>query len=148
MDDKKRLTDADYKRTNGLAVWAVSTQGDVEGKSPDIQLGTYVGYIEDIALLLSHKRELIFELKEELDVSRMSNKVRVSFAELINTTGEPDRRADFVTHLLGDRGKAKAGKSTYYGSAEIIFEESNIQAIVKKQALAKLTAAEREALGL
>ena len=143
-----------YKKAYGT--WTVTTEGDCEGRSVT-QLGTFEGYIDEIAFALAGKcyYSLQFRAAQDLaEVAKQGTKVSVSLDIDSGTWDMSNKdRAEFFRRTLAGRNvSVKEGQ--YYASVilvdgsspeEIARKENELK---KKQALAKLTEEERKLLGL
>jgi hypothetical protein len=131
--------------------WNVTTEGDVEGRST-INLGTYTGFVDEIALHLAdecyyslrfEKVETFKEFKPKMD------QVSVSFD--INSGSwdmKPKERAEAARELLKNRPVTiKDGQ--YYASfviSGVMTDEDKLR-VKRDKILSKLSVEEREILG-
>ena len=156
---KEGVTNMNTKSKNQYdqpeAFWEVTTEGDCEGRSVR-NLGVHFGFLDDIAFALADKcyYSLRFKLVEPFDVSvPTATKVNISL-DIDSGTWDmsASRRQQFFANLLNGRDVAvKEGQS--YASVELIKGKTELErkeyekAMLKKQALAKLSPEERELLG-
>lgn len=143
-----------YKQAYGT--WTVTTEGDCEGRSTT-QLGTFEGYLDEIALALAGKcyYSLNFRAAKDLaEVSKPGTKVNVQLDIDSGTWDMSGKdRVEFVRRMLAGRNvSVKEGQ--YYASVTLIDGSSPEEIarketeLKKKQALAKLSEEERKLLGL
>jgi hypothetical protein len=136
--------------------WKVTTEGDCEGRSTT-QLGTYEGYLDDIAFALGNKAMygLRFTL---LDPSALKNQHAKSTRVQVSLdieTGTWDMKGKerveyFRQMLMGRDVYIKEGQ--YYASVELIkgidpeAQEAARQELLRQTARSKLTEEELKAL--
>lgn len=138
--------------------WTVTTEGDCEGRSTR-DLGTHTGYLDDIAFALADKAYYGLQFKL-VDLNQMKTKpktgtkVQVSFdASTLSGALPNGERVQFFERILKGRS-VRVSPGTYFGCVELVDGNSpEAQAAARKQvlknaALAKLSADEREALGM
>lgn len=142
-----------YKKPYGM--WTVTTEGDCEGRTVR-QLGTFEGFIDEIAFALAGKcyYSLRFSSAKELPNAAQGTAVNISL-DIDSGTWDMNskERAEFFRRMLAGRNvSVKEGQ--YYASIilvdgsspeEILRKENELK---KKQALAKLSEEERKLLGL
>jgi hypothetical protein len=139
-----------YKTAFGT--WSVSTEGDEEGRT-ERQLGTFTGYIDEIALALADKAfyELKFKSAIPLDNTKPTkSNVNVQLDIESGTWDmDADDRREFASRLLAGR-PVTVTESNYYGCFMIRAKnEADVQKqILREQALNKLSAGEKAALGI
>lgn len=143
----------DYTGSQGF--WKVTTEGDCEGRTTR-DLGVHFGHLDDIAFALADKcyYSLCFKLVDpmKLDVPTKS-KVNVVL-DIDSGTWDmtPSSRVAFVENMLKDRD-VSVKASNYFASVELAMgktaeqQKAREKEMLKKQALAKLSEAERSALG-
>lgn len=128
----------------------VTTEGDCEGKSTR-DLGTYTGYIDEIAFALADKcyYSLQFSLvhPEALDMTPKCNTVSVTLNIDSGTWDmKPEERVEYFSELLKDRD-VEILPSTSYASCVITTHKETIEE-KRKKVLNKLSLEERRLLGL
>ena len=145
--DKKLSTDY----SNPYGTWIVTTEGDVEGRSVK-QLGTFTGFIDEIALYLANKcfyslnfskTEMVKEFKPTKD------EVHVSFDIQSGTWDmNSSQRANVAREIFKNR-PVTIREGQYYASFVISgkMSEEDILAIEREKILSKLSKKERETLG-
>ena len=141
--------------TSAQGFWKVTTEGDCEGKSIR-DLGVHYGYLDDIAFALADKcyYSLCFKLVDPmtLDVPT-KNKVNIVL-DIDSGTWDmaSSSRVAFVENMLKDRD-VSVKASNYFASVELAMgktieqQKAREKEMLKKQALSKLSEAERSALG-
>lgn len=140
---------------NAYGLWRVTTEGDCEGRSVR-DLGVHSGYLDEIAFALADKcyYSLCFKLVEplQLDVPQRS-KVNIMLDIDSGTWDmQGSQRINFVANLLKDRD-VSVNPCSYYASVELVMGKTAEQQkqreieMLRKQALSKLSDAERKALG-
>lgn len=136
------MFDTDYSNPYGL--WEVTTEGDEEGKSPPNYLGTFVGYLDEIAFALSKQAmyTLIFKKisGETPALTSIQEKVCVGIS------GQPDA-LPFLTCMLDGRPDV-VPRSNYRNHIFIEMSGERLNSAKKQAALAKLTKEEQKLLGL
>ena len=148
------MTRTNYDKAE--AFWKVTTEGDCEGRTTR-DLGVHFGFLDDIAFALADKcyYSLCFKLIDpmQMDVPK-KNKVNISL-DIDSGTWDmsSEARVAFVSKLLKDRD-TMVKDCNYYASVEISMgktiqqQKEREKEMLRKQALAKLSETEREALGL
>lgn len=132
-----------YKNIYGT--WNVTTENDVEGKSIK-NLGTFTGYVDEIALHLADKCVYSLTFKKVQPVSEYIPKKRDVHVQFDIDSGTWDNLdINEIRNIFNDR-PVSIEKSNYYASFIIISHK--IPENVKQNALNKLTEEEKEALGL
>lgn len=134
------------KYTN-YGTFEVTTEGDCEGRTI-INLGTYTGYIDDIAFALADKcfYSLRFTLVQPLDMTPKCDKVNISLnidSGIWNM--KPGERIAYFRELLKDRDVEVV--SSEFGGCVITTCKETVKE-KKEKALSKLTYEERNLLGL
>lgn len=138
------------KNLPAYGIWTVTTEGDCEGRSVT-SLGTYEGFIDEIALKLAGRAYygLRFNPAKQIEKeARPGTSVQLSLG--IDTG--PDRVAYFKKMLAGRNVSVSEGK--YYACVKITDgdspeeQERRANELKREQALAKLSAEERKLLGL
>lgn len=145
-----------YLDSKGYGIWEVTTEGDCEGRSVK-RLGRFEGYMDDIALALAPQTyyTLKFKLISPEDI-KLPPKVRSSVmisleydAGIGGMTG--DEQLAFVSKILAER-PVTVRRGTYGieindgTSPEEIARKT--KEAKKAEVLSKLSAEERELLGL
>ena len=142
------MFDTDYSNPYGL--WEVTTEGDCEGKST-IHLGTFIGYLDEIATALSGAAFYTLTFKK---IS--GEKAPVSYPSVkdvhVNLSGGPaisddSKRLALFRQMLEKR-PVKVEPSNYWHSVRIDIPDERLNELRRQAALAKLTKEERELLGL
>lgn len=144
------------KYDNAYGIWTVTTEGDVEGRTTN-HLGTFEGYLDEIAFKLAGKSYygLRFAPADDLAlISRPGTKVQVSL-DIDSGTWDMkgEQRVNFFKKLLAGR-KVSVAPGQYYACVELIDGDSpeeiarREKELKKQKALAKLSAEDRELLGL
>ena len=129
------------KKSDLYGTWRVRTEGDVEGRTI-ADLGTFTGFVDEIALYLSNKCYYSLEFKKCEDIKQFNPTgldVSVRISDL-------DSWRD-AKELFSER-PVEIGKSNYYESFKIKLPYEKEVSFVKERALSKLTEDEKEALGL
>jgi len=138
------------KFTSVSGIWKVTTPGDCEGRTI-IDLGTYTGNIDEIALHLADKgTDLTFtpiDPEKWNDRTPVRKTVHVSMSNLVNSDyGNKSKFMPQIRELFKDR-PVKIGESNYYGSFTITTDNETIDD-KRNKLLAKLTLEEKRLLGL
>ena len=141
---------APYDKVYGL--WKVTTEGDCEGRSSR-DLGTYEGYIDEIAFSLADKcyYSLNFravsphEHKPDMTPKRKTVDIQLDIGSG-TWDMESKNRAIAVSGLMRDRPVA-VSESTFYGCVRLTTNKKTEEE-KKAEALAKLSPEERRLLGL
>lgn len=137
---------APYNKAYGF--WRVTTEGDCEGRSVR-HLGTYEGYIDEIAFALADKccYCLNFEAINPLDMTPKSKTVDIQLNVGSGTWDmDTDTRVAEVGSLMENR-PVSVIKSNYYGCVRLITNKKTTED-KRAEALAKLSVEERRLLGL
>lgn len=136
--------------------WAVTTEGDVEGRSV-VHLGTHEGFIDEIAFALGDKcyYSLRFKPVEALNlIKKKATRVNVSL-DIDSGTWDMkpvERVEEFKKWLAGRDVTILPG--AYYASVELIAGNdpqaiaSGEKELKRQTAIDKLTPEERELLGI
>lgn len=144
------------KYSTAEALWKVTTEGDVEGRSVK-DLGVHYGFIDDIAFALADQcyYSLCFKWVQSANLGApKANKINVTLdidSETWNMNHE--QRQLFMEKLLGDRDVA-VEQGQYYASVQLVMGKSEMlrkqreQEMIRQQALSKLTEEEKTLLGL
>lgn len=137
-----------YKNVYGT--WSVTTEGDVEGRTT-INLGTYKGYVDEIALHLADKcyYSLCFKkMSEEVEYVPKATSVNVMF-DIESGTWEGFTKGEtglgILSNCFEDR-PVVISQSNYFASFTIT--SKNAKEIQREMILSKLTPEERKILGL
>ena len=135
---------------NPFGTWVVTTEGDVEGRTVN-HLGTFTGYIDEIALSLADKcyYSLKFEAIKPVTSFEPTGKSTVIALNIDSETWDmPSKeRAVFFRKLLQDR-PVIVEENGQFASVGISLSAKPAQEFSRKKALSKLTPEERELLGL
>ncbi len=136
--------------------WHVTTEGDVEGRSTN-DLGVHDGHIDDIAFRLAGRAgySLHFSAAEELPEPSSAKEVTISFGSGFRNVSSLStlERGNFAYDLFKGR-PVRVKDSSFYGSVTLVRGKSDAEAdaeikeVLKRQALSKLSEAEKKALGL
>ena len=131
--------------TSPYGVWRVTTEGDIEGRTTK-ELGTHEGYVDEIALALADKRgswSLNFQLVEPMPRPYEPKKSEIT----INLHPESGIKTyeQFQDFFAGR--PIELVRSRQHNSV-VIKTNQTIKADLIKQAKAKLTQAEMDALGI
>lgn len=138
--------------------WTVTTEGDCEGRSTR-NLGTHTGYLDDIAFALAD--QAYYGLRfDAVDPARLKGRPKTGTKVQVSLdikTGSWDmdgkQRVKFFQGIL-KRRNVHVKEGQYYACVELIdgsSKEAQAAArkeVMKNSALSKLSAEEREALGL
>lgn len=145
---KKSLTPA---YSNPYGTWKVTTEGDVEGRSISY-LGTFTGFIDEIALHLADKcfYSLRFEKTETVkEYKPKADSVNVS---LDIDSGTWDMNSKEIMEVMKEVFKnrpVQIKESNYYTSfviSGVMTEEDKLE-VQREKILSKLSKEEREVLG-
>ena len=134
---------------NPYGCWTVTTEADVEGKSSKI-LGTFIGYVDDIAFSLANKCFYSLEFRPYIpkDYVPKSKCVHINFGIDSGTWDmSKEERVEFFKKVFKDRD-VQIREGSYYASVELVNNTSNQRNLLIESALAKLTSEEKKALGL
>lgn len=142
--------------TNPYGVWSVTTEGDCEGKTTR-ELGTYEGYIDEIAFDLAGHcyYSLHFKKAKNLQsIKKPGTSVSIQLCIDSNTWDlSGSERIEFFERLFKDRD-VTVKHSNYFAAIMIYAGKTEEQMRQKEntlkiqQALQKLTEEERKLLGL
>lgn len=143
------MSNAAYNNPYGC--WTVTTEADCEGKSSK-NLGTFIGYVDDIAFSLADKCFYSLEFKpyclKDKDYVPKSKRVHINFGIDSKTWDMPkEERVEFFKKVFKDRD-VQVKEGSYYATVELVKTTSDPRDLLRKSALAKLTNEEKEALGL
>jgi hypothetical protein len=137
------------KNTDNLyGIWVVTTEGDCEGKSTKT-LGCYRGFVDEIAFRLADKAYYALTFTESDELPLHPTKPDVEVCVYLR-----NRRSSDVTPSHFQNRPVRASVSNHYGCITLKIggnskEYDDVKnAIVKRQALSKLTESEIKALGL
>lgn len=143
------------KYKNPYGTWIVTTEGDCEGKTVK-DLGTYVGYIDEIAFGLANECTYTLEFSPVI----WSKVLPKSIAKSVNITfgidsgtwpidSSREERLKFFREVFKNRD-VDVEDCNYYASVTLTrhVDEKEIEEEVKRNALAKLTDEEKRLLGL
>jgi len=140
------------KYNNPYGTWDVRTEGDVEGRTIN-HLGTYTGYIDEIALHLADKcfYSLIFKNVEPVQEYKPTSDSVNIFLDINSGTWPMvgEQRLKYFEELFKNRN-VNVVESNYYASVKIEAKKTQeeIKAEKKQKALDKLSEEEKELLGL
>lgn len=139
-------------KLSAFGKWSITTEGDVEGRTIR-DLGVYEGFIDEIALRLGDEAyySLRFSPFKEKPQPPLSEKCTSVSVTLDIDTGTwdmkgPQRVAYFRDLLAGRPVIVKEG--AYYASVVLSVPSEEAVKIRRERALAKLTAEEKELLGV
>ena len=136
--------------SNAYGTWKVTTERDCEGRSMR-DLGTYTGYIDEIAFALADKccYSLCFKaiVPKSLDITPKHKSVVITL-DIDSGTWDMrrDERVKAIGNLLRDRD-VHVEDSPGYASVKLITGKKTVEE-KRADALAKLTEEERKLLGL
>lgn len=135
---------------SNYGTFKVTTEGDCEGKSVR-HLGTFTGYIDEIAFALADKcyYSLRFSLvnPKDLDMTPKRDTVNVSLDIDSGTWNmKPDVRVEYFRELLKDRDVGVL-PGISYASCVLTTHKETIEE-KREKVLNKLTSEERKLLGL
>ena len=134
----------DYKDLFGN--WEVTTEGDVEGKTTK-QLGTYLGFVDVIALHLADKCHYSLRFKKIKEIGNYKpsrESVSVSF-DTESGTWEDKKYEEIMTDVFKDR-PVVIKKGDFYASFNIQLKDN--EKYLREKALSKLTQEDKRILGL
>lgn len=107
-------------------IWKVTTEGDCEGRSTS-HLGTFEGFIDEIALALADKCCYSLTFKwidpKEIDMSPKKDEVHIQL-DIDSGTWDmtKEKRNSYIVNMLsraGRSGKVNVVDSNYYASAKL-----------------------------
>lgn len=136
---------------NAYGKWHVTTEGDCEGRTTK-DLGVHEGFLDDIAFALGGEAfyGLRFSTAKELPPPNKRFPVTSTHVSLdidSDTWGMPSKaRVEYFKKLLLGR-KTIVRDSNFYASVVLVLNEVEAKEVIKRGALAKLTAEEQKALG-
>ena len=137
-----------YKSPYGF--WQVTTEGDCEGKSVR-NLGIHEGYIDDIAFALADKQYYSLQFStvdpHEMDMTPKRNEVSVSLDINSETWNMKDNELVHFWQSMMKNRDVNVRKGMGHNVVILTSGRRTVEDI-RKEALAKLTAEERLALGL
>lgn len=142
------MTNAEnYK--NPYGTWKVTTEGDCEGRTVT-DLGTYTGFIDEIAFALGRKCYYVLNFKavslSTPKLTPLTSKVNIQLDVGSGTWDIGDtKRVAFAKELFKGRD-VKVTPCNYYATFTI--EAGNAEQTKRANALSKLTPEERSLLGL
>jgi hypothetical protein len=134
---------------NVFGIWTVTTEGDVEGKSIKY-LGTYTGYVDEIALHLADKCYYSLTFKKIESVKKFipkSDSVNVKFDINSGTWSSVHTSHGLaeIRNIFADR-PVSIKKGRYYAS--FLIKSNNADDIKRQKALSKLSDEEKRLLNL
>jgi len=137
------------KKNEIYGTWEVYTEGtDVLDK---VLIGTYTGYVDEIALSLADKSNYILEFKKVKDAGvykPISEKVVIKFADSNIVNGDLyESYFEQLEELFNDR-PVKIELNGVSNTFSVIADESMRNEIIRNKALSKLTDEEKEVLGI
>lgn len=131
----------DPRYQNPYGNWNVTTEGDVEGRSTK-QLGTFKGYVDDIAFALSNqcfyslKFSLVPELEEIKQVAPSQKEVSIQFDIESGTWDmKPEERVKFFQNVFSNRNGVYVSIGHSYASATISNDKIKTQQELQHAAL-------------
>lgn len=139
------------KYQNPYGVWRVTTEGDVEGKTT-INLGTFEGFIDEIALALADKvyYTLCFHASEKLDnkpkAASVSVQLDIDSGTWSNDMSSEDRVRE-MKMIFKDR-PVNILEDNFFSSFKIISKTITNEDFERQAILEKLTDREKQILGL
>lgn len=135
----------EYK--NLFGTWSVTTEGDVEGRSVK-QLGTYIGYVDEIALHLADKCYYSLEFTKEKTVTKYTPK-RKSVSVRFNIESKTWNKGSLKPIQEAFRGRpVNISDSNYYSAFLITTDNFDEEQVKKAKALEKLSDEEKKLLNL
>lgn len=139
-----------------FGTWKVTTEGDVEGKTTQ-DLGTYTGYIDEIALWLADRCYYSLQFQtvkpESVRIGAPTRKqVNISLGIDSGTWHmTPEERTQAISKIMMDNERpVSVKKSNYYASVTLTTDQRTLEERKKdarEAVLAKMTPEERELLG-
>ncbi len=145
------MEDSSKNYLNVYGTWNVTTEGDCEGKSTS-HLGTYTGFLDEIALHLADKcyYSLQFDAAERVvDFKPTKKSVHISFGISSKTWDMGgETRVAYFRRIFKDRPNIEVKDGQFYASVEISNRTVVSEIEKKERALAKLSDEEKKLLGL
>ena len=143
------MLESAYKNCYGL--WKVTTEGDCEGRSVR-DLGTYEGYIDEIAFALADKcyYELTFHAVKKpskLDMTPKAKEVKIQLDIDSGSWDLTQTQCLNETRKLFENRPVRVTEAHGWGVVTLKTELKTIEE-KRQEALAKLTDEERQLLGL
>lgn len=142
---------------NAYGNWTVTTEGDCEGRTTR-NLGTYIGFVDEIAFHLADQSYYSLTFKRNPDQNEVrfqpkATKVNVKFAIDSNTWDMSGKmRAKFWSEAIKTSQSGldvTVTEGNYFASVYLeLKNEELLQKHIREQALGKLTLEERRALGV
>ena len=126
---------------NVYGTWSVTTEGDCEGKSVS-RLGSYEGYIDEIALHLAEKCYYTLNFKP---IENIRGEFKPTKTDVSISLDLKDYSVDEIKKIFSSR-PVKVERGCYYKS--YIITSNNADEIKREKALSKLTVEEKRLLGL
>lgn len=133
---------------NTFGTFVVTTEGDCEGRTTK-HLGTYTGFIDEIAFGLADKQYYSLRFREttkdELPVDRGAKRVNIS----MDAFGTGEARHKAAARMFSDR-PVQVRECQNYGAITLTRNVSpeDEARIARELALAKLSPEDRQALGV
>lgn len=141
----------ELKYYNPYGSWTVTTEGDCEGRTTR-HLGTFTGYLDEIALHLADKCSYSLTFKYNKPIKTFTptnNKVNVTLDIDSGSWGiTNDERIQYFKEILKDRSNIRVEHGTSYASVILVDERVSEDDLIRNQALKKLTDREKKVLGL
>ena len=145
------------KYMNPYGKWVVTTEGDCEGRTTE-HLGTFEGYLDDIAFALADKCFYTLEFKKVEDEKLKRRPVAYVNVVLPIESGTWDGdmtredRVKFFKNMLQGRD-VKVTDGNFFSSVCLHQNDKEIESAIKendrrKKALSKLTDEEKKLLGI
>ena len=136
----------DTNYTNPYGLWKV--WGD--GGENWYQLGTYLGYVDDIAFALAENQGYNLRFEKVTGEPPTPEKYLPTVTVVFDGIDEPKdnkKRVAMVAKMLSGRG-IEVKSSTIYNAVTLMMPDDRWNSIKREAALAKLTPHERALLGL
>ena len=133
---------------NVYGVWKVTTEGDCEGRSTR-DLGTHIGYIDEIAFALADKcyYSLSFKAIDPIDMTPKRKNVNIHLCIDSGTWNmEPKNRAIEIGNLMKNR-PVTVSESNFAYCVTLTTNKKTAEE-KRAEALTKLSLEERRLLGL
>ena len=142
----------DLKRYDAYGTWTVTTEGDVEGRTTR-NLGTFTGFLDEIAFHLAHKCYYSLKFKPAEEVKEFvpkKHKVNVMLDIESGTWDSKlgsDGRIQYFEKMLQKR-PVFVESGTTFASVTLVNTAFTEEDKARQAALSKLTDREKELLGL
>ena len=142
----------ELKRYDAYGTWTVTTEGDVEGRTTR-NLGTFTGFLDEIAFHLADKCYYSLQFKPAEDVKVFEPKAHKVCVMLDIESGTwdaklgSDGRIHYFEKILQKR-PVFVESGPYFASVTLVNTAFTEEDKEKQTALSKLTDREKELLGL